>query len=147
MEKNLNPVIETYLSRVEKLHSNQPGLWGKMTVSQMVHHLNLAVGGGLGYYTLTDSSNWASRSVMKWLVLEVLQKFPRGTETSPPLKSDGHYDFDTEKQQLITILKNVLIANNQNQWSRHPYFGELSVTEWKKLIVIHVNHHLTQFGV
>jgi hypothetical protein len=29
----------------------------------------------------------------------------------------------------------------------HPMFGELNQKQWGKLIYIHLNHHLNQFGV
>jgi hypothetical protein len=33
------------------------------------------------------------------------------------------------------------------QWSVHPAFGPLPTWEWGRMVYLHVDHHLRQFGV
>jgi hypothetical protein len=41
-------VYESILNRLESTSPNAERKWGKMDVAQMLHHLNLAIGSGLG---------------------------------------------------------------------------------------------------
>ncbi|MEI6411099.1 MAG: DUF1569 domain-containing protein, partial [Bacteroidota bacterium] len=113
---------------------------------QMLHHLNLAIGSGLGYYDLPNTSNFITRSFNKWLILSVLKRFPVGTQTASTLKVTTSFDFATEKKQLTEILGRAFHTKNDAEWTNHTYFGKLTRTEWGKLIVIHCNHHFQQFS-
>src|SRR5579863_10318198 len=43
---------DEFHNRVLRITSINPRQWGTMNVSQMLHHLNLACGGALGFYRL-----------------------------------------------------------------------------------------------
>jgi hypothetical protein len=47
---------EEFRKRVLRITSANLRQWGTMNVSQMMHHLNLACGSPLGFYTLPDES-------------------------------------------------------------------------------------------
>ena len=47
---------QEYRRRVESVTPHSPRQWGTMEVDQMLHHLNLACGGSLGFYNLPDES-------------------------------------------------------------------------------------------
>lgn len=57
-----------YRQRIESVTLQSARQWGAMNVDQMLHHLNLACGGSLGFYDLPDESNLATRTVGKWLL-------------------------------------------------------------------------------
>ncbi len=48
---------DEFRNRVLRITAASPRQWGTMSVSQMLHHLNLACGSGLGFYTLPDESS------------------------------------------------------------------------------------------
>src|SRR5271170_1433820 len=50
-----------YRRRVESVTPHSRRQWGTMEVDQMLHHLNLACGGSLGFYNLPDESYLTSR--------------------------------------------------------------------------------------
>lgn len=132
-----------------RLHQIQPDAqrhWGDMTVSQMLHHLNVAIGSGLGYYTLPDVSNFVSRNLHPFLILRVLRQFPMGTRTAAPLEVTGEFDFETEKRTLKEILDKAYHTTSDQDWGRHTYFGPMSRRAWGRLIMIHCHHHFQQFG-
>ncbi len=58
-----------FRSRIERLTENALRHWGTMNVGQMLHHLNLACGGSLGFYRLPDESYLVSRTIFKWILV------------------------------------------------------------------------------
>ncbi len=56
---------QEYRRRVESLTPNSARKWGTIEVDQMLHHLNLACGGSLGFYNLPDESYLTSRTLFK----------------------------------------------------------------------------------
>ncbi len=61
---------QEYRRRVESVMPHSPRQWGTMEVDQMLHHLNLACGGSLGFYDLPDESYLTSRTVFKWILVD-----------------------------------------------------------------------------
>ena len=139
-------VFRSILSKLENINPDSLRQWGKMEVAQMIHHLNVAIGSGLGYYDLPDSGNFFTKSFNKWMILSVLKRFPAGSKTASTLKVISAFDFDTEKQQLKEILEKAYQTKTDSDWSAHTYFGQLTRTQWGRLIVIHGNHHFQQFS-
>ena len=134
------------MTRLANINADSKAKWGVMEVSQMLHHLNLAIGSGLSNYTLPDESTWMSRGFNQFMLLNVIKKFPPGTQTVAALKVTETYDFETEKDILLEILKKAFMARTDQDWGRHPYFGKMSKKQWGKLIMIHCNHHFQQFS-
>lgn len=134
------------INRLDSLTPAAERRWGQMNVAQMLHHLNLSIGSGLGYYPLPDESNWISRGVGQYLILNVLKKFPKGTQTVTPLRVDEEFDFETEKKQLREILIKAYTTTTDEAWGKHTYFGKMSRQAWGKLILIHCHHHFQQFS-
>ncbi len=69
---------QEYRQRIESVTVQSPRQWGTMNVDQMLHHLNLACGGSLGFYDLPDESNLATRTVGKWITVNWLPEQPVG---------------------------------------------------------------------
>lgn len=140
---------DNYASIVKRLEAITPTSerkWGEMTPAQMLHHLNLAIGSGIGYYSLPDVSNLMSRGFNQFMILNVLKKFPMGTQTASPLKVTETYDFEAEKKKLKEILAKAYGTKTNADWSKHTYFGKMTRKAWGKLIMIHCNHHFQQFS-
>ncbi len=138
---------QALLKRLDKIDTNSERKWGSMTTAQMLHHLNLAIGSGIGYYDLPDNSNLLSRTVNQFMVLNMLKRFPIGTKTAIPLKVENNeFDFEKEKKQLREILSKAFQTKTNKDWRKHTYFGKMSKKDWGKLIMIHCNHHFQQFS-
>jgi Protein of unknown function (DUF1569) len=142
--------LENYtllLHRLESLTPNAPRQWGTMNPAQMLRHLNMAIGSGLGYFELANRSNFLSRTLVKYLILNVIRKFIPGTKTPSTLVVNGNYDFEMEKKLLKEILQKAYNTQSDADWKPHTFFGKMKREEWGKLITIHVHHHLVQFGI
>ncbi|MET4142057.1 DUF1569 domain-containing protein [Pedobacter sp. UYP1] len=122
--------------------------WGTMTPDQMLHHLNLACGTALGYFNLPDESFWLSRTMFKFMLVDVLSKHPKGlriplTFKIPPTE---HFDFEKEKKLLIEIITKASQSKSTGDWGSHPLFGKMTDKEWGRLLTMHMDYHLKQFG-
>ena len=114
----------------------------------MLHHLNLACGGSLGFYNLPDESHLTSRTAFKWILVDWFPEQPVGLRLPAGFKipSRATFAFDFEKAQLLKILEAAWNARTADAWKPHPMFGKMTVKEWGKLLQIHVDYHLRQFG-
>ena len=139
---------DEFRKRVLRVTPAKPRQWGTMSVSQMLHHLNLACGGSLGFYTLPDESYFVSRTVFRWILVDCFPEQPVGLRLPKGFKipHDAEFDFDFEKQQLLKIVDAAWQARSPDDWGPHPMFGKMTLAEWGKLLQIHIDYHLKQFA-
>jgi hypothetical protein len=139
---------EEFRSRVLRITPANPRQWGTMTVAQMLHHLNLACGGSLGFYALPDESYHVSRTVFRWILVDWFPEQPVGLRLPKGFKipHSAQFDFEPEKQQLLKILDFAWQARSPADWQPHPRFGPMTLKEWGKLLQIHIDYHLRQFA-
>lgn len=89
---------DEFRNRVLRVTPAKPRRWGTMSVSQMLHHLNLACGGSLGFYTLPDESYFVSRTVFRWILVDWFPEQPVGLRLPKGFKvpHGAEFDFDFE---------------------------------------------------
>jgi hypothetical protein len=139
---------EEFRNRVLGITPNNKGRWGTMCVAQMLHHLNLACGSPLRFYTLPDESYLVARTLFRWVLIDWYPEQPIGLRLPKGFKipHNAQFDFDFDKKQLLTILAAAGNAKSGTDWGPHPMFGKMTVREWGKLFEIHVDYHLRQFA-
>jgi hypothetical protein len=139
---------DEFQNRVLRITSANPRQWGTMSVSQMLHHLDLACGGALGFYKLPDESYLVSRTVFRWILVDWFPEQPVGLRLPKGFKilQGAQFEFASEKQQLLKILNAAWHARVVGDWGPHPMFGKMSSAEWGKLLQIHLDYHLKQFA-
>jgi hypothetical protein len=137
------------LARIEKLTGDETAQWGKMNVNQMVSHL-VQVGTFPFEATLENQSNFASRNLIKPLVLYVLP-IPKEVKTMPDLdqQENGRKPgaFDEDKRLLAESINKCGEIPADENCSYHPFFGPMTAKQWGMLAHKHIDHHLRQFGV
>jgi hypothetical protein len=106
--------------RVESVTPHSPRQWGTMEVDQMLHHLNLACGGSLGFYNLPDESYLTSRTFFKWILVEWFPEQPVGLRLPAGFKiaHSQKFEFAYEKAQLLKILEADWNARTADAWKR-----------------------------
>jgi hypothetical protein len=129
---------DEFRNRVLRITAANPRQWGTMNVSQMLHHLNLACGGSLGFYTLPDESYPVSRTVFRWILVDWFPEQPVGLRLPKGFKIPhaAEFNFDFEKQRLLKILDAAWHARSAADWQPHPMFGPMTAEEWGKLLQI-----------
>lgn len=137
-----------FRNRVLSITSANPRQWGTMSIDQMWHHLNLACGGSLGFYKVPDESYVLSRTLFRCVLVDWFPEQPTGLRLPKGLKipHDTQFDFAFEKRQLLQIIDAASNARSPEDWGPHPMFGKMTLSEWGKLLQIHIDYHLKQFA-
>jgi len=120
-----------------------------MSVEQMLSHL--VQSGELPFVaTVKDQSSFASRNLIKPLVLYVLP-MPKEITTSAEIdqQQDGRkpLGFDTDRASVMELVNRIGTLPTDQDCLYHPFFGKLSAKEWGLITHKHMDHHLRQFGV
>lgn len=133
------------LRRVRALTPDSPRQWGRMTIGQMLWHVNEAMESALGHVTLPPQKVPLPRPLMKLVVIYV--PWPKGAPTLKPWEatSDTH-DFATERARCVRLIEEFAARPIDGDWPRSPSLGRMSGREVSRLQAKHLNHHLKQFG-
>ncbi len=141
-------MLQAFTERINTLTPPSQRQWGTMTPDQMLHHLNLATGAALGYFDLPDESFLLSRTLFKWILVDMLSEQPKGLQIPLNFKipSTEHFDFEHEKTLLLEIVDKACNSKTTSNWGPHPLFGVMSHNEWGRLLIMHIDYHLKQFA-
>ena len=142
-------VKEQLVKRLDKLTPESKPKWGRMSVEQMLAHMNDAFKIALGMKPAIDNSNFYTRNIMFPAALR-MPSWPKSSATAVEMDPDKDAsparDFYTE----LEFLKKMIDVFNEREPGKlkpHPMFGPLNKKHWRNLFVKHLNHHLEQFGV
>lgn len=141
----------TLLGRIARLTPDAQRQWGKMNVSQMVCHSTDQMRIALGEKAAADFGNFLHKTIIKYLVINVIRA-PKGKiKTISELDQDREgtppADFASDKQSLVEIIDRFVNRSETGTFTAHPVFGKMTNEEWGKLAYKHLDHHLEQFGV
>ena len=142
-------VSEEIINRIIKLTPTTQSGWGKMNVSQMLAHCNVAY--EMIYETKHKKPNAILRFILKVFVKnKVVGEAPykHNSPTAPQFIMKEQKDFEVEKIRLIAYIKKTLqLGETHFDYKVSDSFGVLTKNEWSNMMYKHLNHHLTQFGV
>lgn len=138
-------VRNTIKKRVQALRPDSQRKWGRMTVDQMLWHVNRPLAESLGEYTGPPAKAPIPRKLLRWLALNV--PWPKGARTRPDLVAAKHHDFELEKLRCLDFIDRVASRDMNGVWPRSAGFGEMAGKHWSQLHAKHLDHHLKQFGV
>ena len=136
------------IERINKLSPDSKGLWGKMTVDQMLSHCQAPIDFAFG--TAPVKSNFVMRLLGKMIKGKMLKsnEFKKNSPTAPSFIRTGTYDFDEVRNGLIDRINRFSDLGHQAiKSTKHPFFGEMTYDEWSQLHTMHLEHHRKQFGV
>lgn len=150
MKSVFNPADTAELTaRINRLTPASKGLWGKMSVSQMLAHCNVTY--EMVYENKHPKPNPLLKLVLKLLVKDKVvseKPYKKNTRTAPAFLVKDDKDFDKEKERLIGYIhKTQRLGAGHFDGKESHSFGPLTKTEWNNMLYKHLDHHLTQFGV
>jgi hypothetical protein len=132
--------------RLRALRPDSDRRWGKMSVTQMLWHVNEAMEGALGRIQAEPMKVPLPRPLLKLLVLNA----PWG-KGAPTLKrwipQAESYDFLSERERCCRLVEEIAAKPIVAEWPDSPTLGKMSGKDVSRLHAKHLNHHLTQFGV
>ena len=132
-------------ARLGKLTADSKGVWGRMTVDQMLWHVNQALATALGRVQQGPKNVPIPAAVMRFAVLKM--PWTRNAPTNPSLVARERHDFETEQARCRGLIADICARDVSVAPPHHPTFGQMSGPQQSQLHAKHLNHHLTQFGV
>ena len=144
---------EALRARMRGLQPDSPARWGRMNVGQMICHITDPMRIAMGEMHAADVSTFFTRNVLKRLVLTgfpppkgKIDTFPEldqvaGGGTPPSSLEDDVDAFDEVAERFIRQ------AEAGKPFERNPAFGPLTARQWGRLMYVHMDFHLKQFGV
>ena len=142
-------VASELITRIEDLEPETQPLWGKMSLGQMLAHVNVS-------YEMAFEDKHTHAKGLKQLMLKLLVKpsvvnekpYRKNLRTAPAFLMTDERIFDLEKARLIAYI-NMTAERGEAFFNglRSPSFGPLTANEWNNLLYKHIDHHLRQFGV
>lgn len=150
MKSVFNPQdVEEIIDRINKLTPETQRLWGKMSVSQMLAHCNVA------YEVVYESKHPKPNPIFKFIATTFIKKhlvnevpYPKSTRTAPVFIVSDDKDFSKEKDRLIGFIRKTLELGESHFENKESYsVGRLTAQEWNNMFYKHLDHHFKQFGV
>ncbi len=138
-------VKQDVINRIAKLTFASERKWGKMNVSQMLHHCQLPVLAAYG--TINPKGNFILKLIgpMFKSVLYNEKPYKQGLPTDKTYIITDEKDFEREKAELLNLVEK--FRESAVTDLPHPVFGKLTKEQWSKATWKHLDHHLKQFGV
>ncbi|WP_107038641.1 DUF1569 domain-containing protein [Brumimicrobium mesophilum] len=142
-------VAQEVIERINKLTVASKPLWGKMTVDQMLAHLNVT------YEFLYEDKHPKPKGITKWILKTFIKKivvgekaYAKNSRTAPEFLVTSEKDFLFEKERLNSNIMRTLELGTEYFDNRESHsFGKLTISEWNIMFYKHLDHHLSQFGV
>jgi len=135
--------------RLGELSPQDKGRWGRMSVHQMVCHLDDSYRIALGEKTAAPASGFLQKTLMKRLALYAPFQWPKGVPTVPEVEQGkggaAPGDFGQDFSTLVSTF-NRFCTGLPNPCVPHPMFGPMKEEEWMRWGYLHADHHLRQFG-
>jgi hypothetical protein len=144
-----NSTTTFLISRLNKLNSNSAPQWGKMNASQMLHHLNLTY--DTAFHKYDPKTPAFVKFMLKTFVKSTVvgdKPYKKNTPTAKYLVMTDQFDFEKEKEALISNLKDTQEKGpTYFEGKDSNGFGKLTSKEWSQMLYKHIDHHFTQFGI
>lgn len=130
--------------RIRSLTPSASRRWGKMSVDQMLRHVNIALESALGRVPVKRLNVPLPGSILKWMVLYI--PWPRGSPTAPEFIAGERYDFANERARCLALVGELAARPVDGPWPLHHTFGQVTGSETSRLHAKHLDHHLRQFS-
>ena len=138
-------VRENIETRLNSLRPDSKARWGRMTVSQMLWHVNQAMAGNLGQTTLDESKIPIPRPVVKFIVLNL--PWSKNAPTNKALIAKDEHNFHEQLARCRKLIAETTASSLSSPDLQHPTFGRMTPRDCSRLTAKHLDHHLKQFGV
>ena len=139
-----------YINRINNLTPETQIKWGKMSVDQVLAHLNVA-------YDLTftpekfPKPNFIAKFLLSRFVKpKITNEIPykQSLPTSPAFIIADERNFEEEKAKLIGNIQRVQqLGREAFEGKENINLGKMTAQGWNNMFAKHLNHHLDQFGV
>lgn len=144
-----DPAVNTeILNRIERLSPELKAKWGKMSIEQMLAHVNLALQVNWGMLELKPGLLALFFRGIARRILLGQKPFPKNLPADKKTIPRSITDFATEKSKVQQAVK-MYIEKGPGGLSKRPHniLGKITPEESAFISYKHLDHHLRQFGV
>ena len=141
---------QNYINRINNLTPETQGKWGKMSVDQMLAHLNVAYDLTFSPEKFPKPSFIAKFLLSRFVKPKITNEMPykQSLPTSPVFIIANRKNFEEEKAKLIGNIQRVQqLGREAFEGKENLNFGKMPAQGWNNMFAKHLNHHLDQFGV
>jgi uncharacterized protein DUF1569 len=132
------------IARLRHVTPDHQRLWGTMSAPAMLCHVSDQLRVALGDLPSQPRGNRITRTLVKWLAVDVQIRPPRGKiRTVPEMLTSRPTEWSRDRAACEQLIERV---GRGEANAVHPAFGPLSRGEWGRLCWSHLDHHLRQFG-
>jgi hypothetical protein len=146
-----NFLQKRFIPLLQKIPSDRPPAWGKMTLQQMVEHFSESVRIASGRTEIREILS-AEESLPRMREFMLSDKPFRENTPNPLLPEVPAPVKNISVTKAIRDLEEELeyffayFSKNPNITTRNPFFGDLNFEQNVHLLHKHALHHLKQFG-
>jgi hypothetical protein len=138
---------EVYASirkRIESLRVDTPRQWGKMTIDQMLWHVNVSMREAVGDYKATIKPLPAPKWLVRWAVIHL--PWGRGARTRDDMYAVSPQNFEAQKAETLALMERIYRQSLTASWPPSVTMGRMQGKHWSQLTARHLDHHLRQFS-
>jgi hypothetical protein len=141
---------QEYINRINNLTPETQRKWGKMSVDQVLAHLNVAYDLTFTPEKFPKPSFIAKFLLSRFVKSKITNEIPykQSLPTSPAFIIADERNFEEEKTKLIGNIQRVQqLGREAFEGKENINFGKMTAQGWNNMFAKHLNHHLEQFGV
>ena len=132
------------IERLRRVRPDAQPAWGTLNAPRMLCHVADQMRVALGDLPSKPVHTFASRTLVKFLVINTGMEPPRGKiRTAPEMLTSRPATWEADLAACVDLAQRVGVGSAR---AVHPAFGPLSPDEWARLCWKHLHHHLVQFG-
>ena len=133
------------LQRLRRVRPDAAPAWGTLTAPRMLCHVADQLRVALGDVPSIPVHTFATRTLLKHLVVNTGFQPPRGkVQTAPEMLTSRPAAGEADLAACVALAERVATGAAR---AVHPMFGPLTPEQWGRLCWKHMHHHLVQFGV
>jgi hypothetical protein len=137
--------------RFEELTPTMRSSDGRINGHQLICHLNNSLREICGEQAVVFRSGFFKRTIGKWLVFHLIPWPESNPRSSAALNafigSVPPSTFQDDHAAFIALLKKFDAQCRDGSIRAHPEFGRLSLSGWGQYMFLHLDYHLTSFGI
>lgn len=141
---------QEYINRINNLTPETQRKWGKMSVDQVLAHLNVAYDLIFTPEKFPKPNFIAKFLLSRFVKPKITNEIPykQSLPTSPAFIIADERNFEEEKAKLIGNIQRVQqLGKEAFEGKENINFGKMTAQGWNNMFAKHLNHHLEQFGV
>jgi hypothetical protein len=140
-----DPAVRSSIeARLNAIRPDSPRRWGRMSVDQMLWHVNQFLAASVGEGTLKPQKIPMPAPLMKFFL--IYMPWPKSAPTNKSAVAEVKYNLEAERAKCRDLIEKFVNRPVDGEWPDDPSFGPVSGKFASKLHAKHLDHHFRQFG-